>query len=108
MPQITGLEPQLLVVAVFSRHLEALEWGRQQLEREFGPIHATSEIYPFDFTAYYEKVMGPDLQKQLLVFRNLVPADQLATIKLRTIHLEQELASFGQFPETRPINFDPG
>lgn len=108
MSQIAGLEPQLLVVALFSRHPVALEWGRQHLEIEFGPIHATSEIYPFDFTEYYEKAMGPHLQKQLLVFQNLVPADQLAAIKRRTILMEQELASTRRFPNSRPLNLDPG
>jgi hypothetical protein len=102
------LEPQLLVIALFSRHYEALEWGRHRLEEGYSSVILASEIYPFDFTAYYEKVMGPNLLKQLLVFANLMHADQLATIKRRTILLEQELAASGLFPESRPLNLDPG
>jgi hypothetical protein len=52
--------------------------------------------------------MGPGLSKQLLAFERLVSADCLAEVKLQTIALETELAAQRTFPETRPLNLDPG
>lgn len=98
----------MLVVAQFSRHSAALDWGRQRLERSFGPILLASEVFPFDYTAYYAKAMGTDLRKQLLAFSDLISGHQLPAIKCQTIHMEQELAASGQFPEARPLNLDPG
>jgi hypothetical protein len=100
--------PVLLVVAAFSRHPEALAWARQRLEQACGPVALAGPVYPFCQTAYYEKTMGPGLQKQLLAFRDLVPADALAELKLRTNALERELAAAGAYPEPRPLNLDPG
>jgi hypothetical protein len=100
--------PALLVVAAFSRHPEALAWARRQLEGAFGPVGMTSAPFVFDQTRYYEPAMGPDLRKQLLVFQDLVPADCLPGVKLRTNELEQELARGGAYPEPRPLNLDPG
>jgi hypothetical protein len=98
----------LLIVAAFSRHTDALAWGRQRLSSEFGPIARSSEPYRFDHTAYYTPNMGPDLFKQLLVFEALVPLDSLAKWKRAAIDLEMELAATGRFPEPRPLNLDPG
>ena len=100
--------PALLVVAAFSRHAEALTWGRQQLERAFGPVAFAGPAYAFRQTAYYETTMGPGLQKQLLAFRDLVAADALADLKLRTNALERDLAASGTYAEPRPLNLDPG
>jgi hypothetical protein len=100
--------PVLLVVAAFSRHPEALAWARQRLEQAFGPVALAGPVYAFHQTAYYEATMGPDLRKQLLVFRELVPADALADLKRRSIALEQDLADSGAYPEPRPLNLDPG
>jgi hypothetical protein len=52
--------------------------------------------------------MGPDLRKQFLVFQQLLAADRLPAIKLHTNALEQELARSGGYPESRPLNLDPG
>jgi hypothetical protein len=102
------VSPVLLVVAAFSRHEEALAWGRQRLEEAFGPVRLAGEPFLFHHTAYYEPTMGPDLRKQLLAFRRLMPADGLADVKVRTNALEAELASRHTFPEPRPLNLDPG
>ena len=92
----------LLIVAAFSRHADALAWGRQRLSAEFGPIARSSEPYRFDHTAYYAPTMGPDLFKQLLVFESLVPLDSLAKWKRAAIAVEAKLAAVGRFPEPRP------
>jgi hypothetical protein len=100
--------PALLVVAAFSRHPDAVAWGRERLEPLYGPIALTSAPYAFVQTAYYAESMGADLQKQFLVFRDLVPPDALPDIKLRTNAIENELAAAHRFPEERPLNLDPG
>jgi hypothetical protein len=100
--------PVLLVVAAFSRYAEALAWGKERLQRAYGPIALESLPYVFNQTTYYERSMGVGLRKQFLVFQNLVAADCLPEVKLHTNALETELACAGIFPETRPLNLDPG
>jgi hypothetical protein len=98
----------LLVVAAFSRHDEALAWGRGRLEGSYGPVALASPPYDFRQTGYYEPAMGPGLRKCFLAFRDLVAADCLPAVKRHTNALEAELAAAGRFPEARPLNLDPG
>jgi hypothetical protein len=100
--------PILLVVAEFARHAAAMEWGRERLEREFGPVGLAGEPYLFTHTSYYESTMGPGLTKRLLAFRDLVAPDCLPDIKRRTNALERELAESAAYEESRPLNLDPG
>jgi hypothetical protein len=100
--------PALLVVAVFSRHEEALAWARTRLEPHFGPVGLVSESFVFDQTTYYEASMGRDLRKRFLAFGRLVALDSFADLKLRTNAIERELATSGAYSETRPLNLDPG
>src|SRR5262245_342542 len=101
-------EPALLVVAAFSRHEAALPWSRRRHEQAWWPVAVAGDAFAFDQTAYYEATMGPGLRKQFLAFRDLVAADSLAGVKLRTNALEDELAAAGEYPEPRPLNLDPG
>ena len=101
-------EPVLLIVAAFSRHPDALAWAREQLETSHGPVTLASSPFSFHHTGYYTATMGPELRKQLLVFRDLIPPESLADVKLRTNALEQALAESGRFPDARPLNLDPG
>src|SRR5262249_41661736 len=100
--------PARLVVAVFSRHAEAIGAATRRLEEHFGPIAKSGEPYRFHHTDYYAATMGGDLLKQLLLFRDEVPPDSLAGIKQTTIALERDLAESGAWPEPRPVNVDPG
>src|SRR6266436_4491367 len=52
--------------------------------------------------------MVSGLRKRFLVFRDLIPPDRLADIKLYTNQLEEELARTARFSEPRPLNLDPG
>jgi hypothetical protein len=101
-------DPVLLVVAAFSRHMTSIDWAREQLVRIFGPIVLESPPFDFNQTRYYEATMGAGLRKSFLVFEELVAADRLAEIKLKTIGLEQDLVRSGRYPEPRPLNLDPG
>jgi uncharacterized protein DUF4416 len=98
----------LLVVAAFSRHIEALDWAGDRLSETYGPIGLTSPDFPFHHTGYYEPTMGTGLRKRFLAFARLVPAETLADIKRHTIKLEADLAAERRFPEPRPLNLDPG
>jgi hypothetical protein len=101
-------DPALLVVAAFSRHMQAIDWARQRLEALFGPVALTSAAFDFNQTKYYEAAMGPDLRKQFFAFATLVAPEALSAAKLRTNALEEELAHTGHYAEARPLNLDPG
>src|SRR3954452_9804034 len=100
--------PVLLVVAAFSRHDPALAWARARLEEAHGPGALAGPAFVFDQTPYYRAAMGPDLRKQLLVFRDLIAPAALADVKLHTNALERHLAESRAYPEARPVNLDPG
>jgi hypothetical protein len=108
MVQARTIVPQLLVVAAFSRHADALAWGRQRLEALYGPVGLSSPAFAFDQTTYYEPTMGPGLRKQFLAFGDLVDPDCLPVVKRRTIALETDLAATATHAEPRPLNLDPG
>ncbi len=108
MGHLRQTDPALLVVAAFSRHVEALSWAQERLATIFGPLALASSPIPFNQTGYYEKSMGPGLGKQFLAFERLVDLDCLPAVKHQTNELEAELASSGRFPEERPLNLDPG
>jgi hypothetical protein len=98
----------LLVVACFSRHLDALKWAAEQLSPRYGPLALVSPDFAFHHTKYYDATMGTGLIKRFLVFESIVAADCLADVKNITIALEKELSASGRFSEERPLNLDPG
>ena len=98
----------LLVVACFSRHVEALDWAVLQLTARFGKIALTSPDFTFNHTKYYESSMGTGLVKRIVVFDSIVSADCLPDVKRFTIDLERELAESNRHAEKRPLNLDPG
>jgi hypothetical protein len=108
MGQLRLAPPVLLIVAAFSRYEEALRWAEEKLSASFGPIARSSPDFVFNQTEYYEASMGAGLRKRFLIFHDLISADQLADVKLRTNELEQELTQAGKWSEPRPLNLDPG
>ncbi|MGF1582209.1 MAG: DUF4416 family protein [Gemmataceae bacterium] len=100
--------PVLLIIAVFSRHSDALSWAKQSLESSYGPVGLVSDPFSFHHTTYYAETMGRELLKQFLAFERLVPEDCLSATKRHTILLEQKLIAEQRFEETRPVNIDPG
>ncbi|MBC8478211.1 DUF4416 family protein [bacterium] len=60
--------------------------------------------FPFDFTDYYQPEMGAVLFRSILSFREAVPREQLASIKLQTNQLETEWSG----SSGRAVNLDPG
>ena len=98
----------LLISAVFSRYEEALDWAKQRMGREWGPVALESERFEFEETEYYEPSMGAGLKKQFLAFERPFDPGKMAEVKLLTNGWEDEYASLGRHPEARPLNLDPG
>src|ERR1051325_499361 len=98
----------LLVIACFSRHLEALDWASLQLAARFGKVALTSPDFSFYHTKYYDSTMGTGLIRRLLVFDSIVSADCLPAVKHFTISLEGLLVESKKYHEERPLNVDPG
>lgn len=107
--QTLGLiEPVMLIVAGFSRHLELLAESEQTLQQSFGPLVLTGPTLDFRFTDYYEASMGAGLFKRFWAFDRLQAPDQLAAVKRRTIEMEHAVILEKRYPEARPLNLDPG
>lgn len=108
MGSVRRHRPVLLIVAAFSRHPAALEWGREQVTGRWGQIRLVSPRFEFVESAYYERQMGADLRKEFYALETLMAPERLPDIKLATNALEAELAGSGRFTEPRPLNLDPG
>jgi hypothetical protein len=98
----------LLICAAFSRHDDALDWGREQLARQWGPIALESPRFAFGETDFYDASMGIGLKKTFFAFERLIDPAALVEIKLRTNELEDECRALARWPEQRPLNLDPG
>lgn len=100
--------PVLLIVAVSSRHDEAFDWARSRWQQAFGTLALESDPFPFDQTNYYQTTMGEDLRKAFLAPAALIDPERLPEIKCLTNLWEQEYAQDRSWPESRPLNLDPG
>ncbi|MCI0377905.1 MAG: DUF4416 family protein [Gemmataceae bacterium] len=108
MGQTRNPDPSLLVVACFSRHVDALDCARVALEKTYGPVALTSQDFSFHHTKYYLPTMGADLKKRFLAFERLVDSGSLPELKRHANQLEQDVAAHDKYPEVRPLNLDPG
>jgi hypothetical protein len=100
--------PVLLLIAVSSRHDEALAWAEARAIERFGPLALKSEAFSFTETDYYASTMGDDLKKQFLTFERLVDPGELASIKRLTNEWEAEYTALGCHDEPRPLYLVPG
>jgi hypothetical protein len=108
MGQIKTHEPVVLIAAITSRNLAAFEWSAARAEEAWGPIAKRSPIFDFTETEYYKKSMGEDLKKQFLAFENLIDPVEIAATKHLSNDWESEYTNQNSFPESRPVNIDPG
>lgn len=108
MGEIHEPKPVLLLIAVISRHDEALDWAEQRTVDQYGPICGKSEAFDFIETDYYASTMGSGLKKQFLAFERLIDPAELASVKRCTNQWEKEYAGLGHHAEPRPLNLDPG
>ena len=107
MSEIRQMLPVKLFMGILSSIPEILPEVDNFLMAEFGPIDLRSQAYSFDQTHYYDAEMGRPIQRWFIGFANLISAQQLARIKVRTNELEATMrASCPRVP--RPVNLDPG
>ena len=108
MGQIAAHRHVLLITAAFSRHPEALNWGKQQAEQTWGPIALASDLFDHAETHYYDASMGAGLKKTFWAFEQLVDPGLLPELKIRANACEEEYQQVSAHPEPRPLNLDPG
>jgi len=104
MSQPRPPQPAKLVIGLFLKDQALLPQLVDELESAVGPIQLASLWFAFDFTTYYEPEMGGPLFRRMLVFKDLIEQDMLATIKCRTNDIETRYAVQGK----RRVNIDPG
>jgi len=107
MASIKPFPPAKLVCGVLAAADAHFEAAEARLADIFGPPDGRSGRFSFDFTSYYEPVMGGGLRRGFLGFAGLVPPDRLSDFKIRTNALEAELAAALR-AGPRPVNLDPG
>jgi hypothetical protein len=81
---------------------------RQQIEAAYGTIDLESDLLPFAATRYYEREMGPQLQRLFWSFTGLITPEMLAGIKCDTNAVEQAFALRDGQSWRRRVNLDPG
>jgi hypothetical protein len=108
MGEIRPHPPVLLILAAFSRYDAALDWALQRAAEAWGPIALTSDTFIFDQTGYYTQTMGPELKKKLVAFEGLIDPAALVECKHRTNGWEEAYRTGRAWPESRPLNLDPG
>jgi hypothetical protein len=108
MGTIESHYPVLLVLAAFSRHADALQWARGRSAESLGQIAFSSDEFSFEDTHYYQAEMGTGLKKVFFAFENLVDPARLVDVKHLTNDWEVEYRESAHWPESRPLNLDPG
>ena len=104
MGKIEKPKPVKLICGLLAADASWLEQSQEVLARKFGPLDRESEVISFDFTSYYAKELGPDILRQYVSFEDLIDPGALASIKISTNRLEEELSEDG----LRKGNLDPG
>ena len=108
MGDIHDPSPALLIFAVSSRHVAALDWTRDRIVEHHGPTVIVSEAFEFTETDYYAATMGTDLKKQFVACEVPIDPARLSDVKRETNAWETDYAALGRHAEPRPLNVDPG
>lgn len=108
MADISLPNPVKLFIGILSCNKELFEDVECFLAKQFGTVDMKSKIFPFIFTDYYNKEMGPNISRQFLCFKELRNPEELSAIKVWTNKLEDKFKHNNRFNVRRPINLDPG
>lgn len=94
------------VVGMITSYRDLFGSAAKKLCAEFGPVLATCDVFPFDFTDYYEREMGTGLLRTYVVYGRTMTDEDLRPMKAATSACENAFL----FPESqrRMINLDPG
>lgn len=104
MGKIKVYPPVKLFVAITFSPIVQIDKICHRLEQLLSPIDSKSIVYPFNFTTYYETEMGKGLRKQMISFKELLPAEVLVDLKISTNAIEDEFRK----THGRTVNIDPG
>jgi hypothetical protein len=96
--------PAKLFVTVFLNDTSLFEEVAKSLSEKYGKIDILSQWAAFDNTSYYEKEMGRNLQRRVIIFKDLIRQSDIADIKHFAISIEKELSN----GDDRNVNIDPG
>ena len=105
MAQASDFTVNALVTGILSTAENRREELFGLLEQHFGKIRKVSRNINFSFTDYYNKEMGEQPVRYVILFETPVDPSTLAEIKLLTNSLEKNFISASG---GRQINIDPG
>ena len=97
-------DPVKLISSLFSPEKEIIDTVVGELSKIIGLVDWISPELLFDRTKYYAREMGWPLHRRFISFAQLVPADHLVAIKLKTNGIEEQYRREGN----RLVNIDPG
>jgi hypothetical protein len=97
-------DPVKLISSLFSPEKEIIDTVVGELSKIIGLVDWISPELFFDRTKYYAREMGWPLHRRFISFSQLVPADHLVEIKLKTNGIEEQYRREGN----RLVNIDPG
>ena len=96
--------PAKLVASLLLSRKELISPVMKDLRALFGDLDLVSAWIPFDYTSYYADEMGSPLFRRMLVFKELVRQEALASVKRKTNGVEKKYAR----ADKRRVNIDPG
>ncbi len=96
--------PAKLVVGAFTPDKGLFPQLAEELADRFGQPDLVSPWFDFTHTRYYEQEMGTPLFRRMLAFSQLIPMEELGSIKLFTNRMEARYQEDGR----RRVNIDPG
>ena len=96
--------PVKLISSLFSPEREFIDEVISKLTGICGPVDQISPEFFFDRTRYYAREMGWPLHRRFVSFTEMIPADLIVDIKLKTNEIEQQNLRDGN----RLVNIDPG
>ena len=97
-------DPVKLISSLFSPDKDLIDTVIGEMAKIFGSVDWISPELLFDRTRYYAREMGWPLYRRFISFNQLVPADHLVEIKLKTNEVEEQHLREGN----RLVNIDPG
>jgi len=107
MTEAGTFHPVQLICGIISAKDDVFKSASERLEHAFGELDMCSDFFPFVFTDYYEKQMGPGLRRRFLSFKTLIDPERLSDIKLKTNALEEVMRKAAE-SRRRLVNLDPG
>jgi hypothetical protein len=110
MGKIQLPSPVKLFIGILSADYSFFKIAEERLSSIFGPIDLKTnpEGIPFNFSNYYDKEMGTGLKRLFLSFEKLIKPEDIASIKIQTNKLEDNIAKEAKINAARPVNIDPG